>query len=44
MFHNIQGRVLPISEDKAVLQKAVARFEEKFPGDAIILQAKKMIY
>ncbi len=32
-----------VSEDKAVLQKAVARFEEKFLGDAIILQAKKMI-
>ena len=33
-----------VSDDKAVLQKAVARFEEKFPEDAIILQAKKMIY
>lgn len=32
-----------VSDDKAVLQKAVARFEEKFPEDAIILQAKKML-
>ena len=32
------------ADDKSVLQKAVARFEEKFPGDAIVLQAKKMIY
>ena len=32
-----------VSDDKAVLQKAVASFEEKFPGDAIVLQAKKMI-
>ena len=31
------------SEDKVILQKAIACFEEKFPGDAIILQAKKMI-
>ncbi len=29
--------------DKTVLQKAVTRFEEYFPEDAIILQAKKMI-
>lgn len=32
-----------VSEDRTVLQKAVAYFEEKFPEDAIILQAKKMI-
>ena len=31
------------ADDKSVLQKAVALFEEKFPGDAIVLQAKKMI-
>jgi hypothetical protein len=28
---------------KSVLQKAVAHFEELFPGDAIILQAKMII-
>ena len=32
-----------VSDDKAVLQKAVASFEEKFPEDAIVLQAKKML-
>ena len=32
------------ADDKSVLQKAVAHFEELFPGDAIVLQAKKMIY
>ena len=32
-----------VSEDRTVLQKAAAYFEEKFPEDAIILQAKKMI-
>lgn len=31
------------ADEKSVLQKAVAFFEEKFPDDAIILQAKKMI-
>ncbi len=31
------------ADEKSVLQKAVALFEEKFPGDAIVLQAKKMI-
>ena len=34
---------LIVSDDKSVLQKAVASFEEKFPEDAIILQAKKML-
>lgn len=32
-----------VSDDKSVLQKAITCFEEKFPGDAIILQSKKMI-
>ncbi len=32
-----------VSEKKEVLQKAIARFEDLFSGDAIILQAKKMI-
>lgn len=32
-----------VIDDKSVLQKAIACFEEKFPGDAIILQSKKMI-
>ena len=32
------------ADDKSVLQKAVTHFEELFPGDAIVLQAKKMIY
>ena len=31
------------AQEKSVLQRAVARFEEIYPGDAIILQAKKMI-
>ena len=31
------------SQEKSVLQMAVASFEEKFPEDAIILQAKKML-
>ena len=31
------------ADEKSVLQKAVAHFEELFPGDAIVLQAKKMI-
>ena len=31
------------ADDKSVLQKAVAIFEEKFPGDAIVLQAKKIL-
>ncbi len=31
------------ADEKSVLQKAVAFFEGKFPDDAIILQAKKMI-
>ena len=31
------------SDDKAVLQKAVARFEELFPGDAIIHQSKAFV-
>ena len=31
------------SDDKAVLQKAVARFEELFPGDAIIHQSKTLV-
>ena len=30
-------------EEKSVLQNAVARFEELYPGDAIVLQAKKML-
>ena len=32
-----------VAEEKSVLHNAVARFEELFPGDAIILQAKKII-
>ena len=32
-----------VSEEKEVLQKTVAQFEGLFPGDAIVLQAKKMI-
>ncbi len=32
-----------VSVDKSLLQQAVARFEELFPGDAIILQAKRII-
>ena len=31
------------AQEKEILQKAVARFEKLFPGDAIILQARKMI-
>ena len=31
------------ADEKSVLQKAVAHFEELFPDNAIILQAKKMI-
>lgn len=31
------------ADEKSVLQKAVAHFEELFPGDAIVMQAKKMI-
>ena len=31
------------AQEKEILQKAVARFEELFPGDAIILQAEKML-
>ena len=31
------------SSEKSVLQDAILRFEKLFPGDAIILQAKKMI-
>ena len=31
------------ADEKSVLQKALAHFEELFPGDAIVLQAKKMI-
>ena len=31
------------AQEKEILQKAVTRFEELFPGDAIILQARKMI-
>ena len=31
------------AQEKEILQNAVARFEELFPGDAIILQAEKMI-
>ena len=32
-----------VAEEKSALQKAVARFEELFPDDAIVQQAKKMI-
>ncbi|MCR4949587.1 MAG: ATP-grasp domain-containing protein [Treponema sp.] len=32
-----------VSIDKSLLQQAVARLEELFPGDAIILQAKRFI-
>ena len=32
-----------VSVDKSLLQQAVARLEELFPGDAIILQAKRII-
>lgn len=32
-----------VADEKSVLQKAVAHFEELFPDNAIILQAKKMI-
>lgn len=32
-----------VSDDKSVLQNTVDRFEELFPDDAIILQARKMI-
>ena len=31
------------SHEKSVLQKALARFDDLFPGDAIILQAKKIL-
>lgn len=31
------------AQEKEILQNAVARFEELFPGDAIILQAEKML-
>ncbi len=31
------------ADEKSVLQNAVASFEELFPGDAIILQAKKIV-
>ncbi len=31
------------AQEKEILQNAVARFEKLFPGDAIILQARKMI-
>ena len=31
------------AQEKSLLQKAVASFEEKYPEDAIILQAKKML-
>ena len=31
------------AQEKSLLQKAVASFEERFPEDAIILQAKKML-
>ena len=31
------------ADEKSVLQKAVAHFEELFPGDAIVMQAMKMI-
>lgn len=31
------------ADEKSVLQKTVAHFENLFPGDAIVLQAKKMI-
>lgn len=31
------------ADEKSILQNAVARFEELFPGDAIILQAMKVI-
>jgi len=31
------------ADEKSILQNAVARFEELFPGDAIILQAKRII-
>ena len=31
------------ADEKSILQNAVARFEELFPGDAIILQSKKII-
>ena len=32
-----------VAEEKSALQKAVARFEELFPDDAIVQQAKKII-
>ena len=32
-----------VSDDKAVSHKAVASFEERFPDDTIVIQAKKMI-
>lgn len=32
-----------VSVDKSLLQQAVARLEELFPGDSIILQAKRII-
>ncbi|MCR4632133.1 MAG: ATP-grasp domain-containing protein [Treponema sp.] len=32
------------ADEKSVLQEVVARFEELFPGDAIILQAKKIVH
>ena len=32
-----------VCDEKEVLQKSIARFEDLFSGDAIILQAKKMI-
>ena len=32
-----------VSDDKSVLQNALSRFEVLYPGDAIILQAKKLI-
>ncbi|MBR1638735.1 MAG: ATP-grasp domain-containing protein [Treponema sp.] len=31
------------ADEKSLLQNAVARFEELYPGDAIILQAKKIV-
>lgn len=33
-----------VAEEKTVLQKAVARFEDLFPDDAIVQQAKRIIF